>query len=105
MSQIDQVLAAARSLRLAGKTPSLALLKAKLKSVPMPILVQGLQRFKALSEEELEAIEVVPVTSSPANEQPQANLDELMTLRQQLQTLQTAYNELVQRVTKLEQQD
>ncbi|MCF1426403.1 MAG: hypothetical protein LPD71_03150 [Shewanella sp.] len=105
MSQIDQVLATARSLQLAGKTPSLALLKAKLKSIPMPVLVLGLQRFKALSVNELDAIEATFSPNQATENTPQVDSDELRVMRQQLKALQLAYNELALRVTKLERQD
>ncbi|MCL2912955.1 hypothetical protein L2725_04045 [Shewanella corallii] len=102
MSQIDQVLALARSLQLAGKQPSIALLKAKLKSVPMPVLIQGLQRFKSLSAEELAAlIPQVPVQPNAAVEQNEEQ-SELTQLREQVKKLESAYNELAQRVAELE---
>ncbi len=102
MSQIDQVLALARSLQLAGKQPSIALLKAKLKSVPMPVLIQGLQRFKSLSAEELAAlVPQVPVQQNAAAEQNEEQ-SELTQLREQVKKLESAYNELAQRVAELE---
>ncbi|MGL5046491.1 MAG: hypothetical protein ACRC6S_02650 [Shewanella sp.] len=49
MSPLDQVLAAARSLEACGKVPSLALIKTRLgSSLPLPILIQGLQQFKSM---------------------------------------------------------
>ncbi|MCL1036347.1 hypothetical protein L2750_04185 [Shewanella submarina] len=102
MSQIDQVLALARSLQLAGKQPSIALLKAKLKSVPMPVLIQGLQRFKSLSAEELAAlVPQVPMQPNAAAEQNEEQ-SELVQLREQVKKLESAYNELAQRVAELE---
>ncbi|MGL5359171.1 MAG: DNA-binding protein [Shewanella sp.] len=61
MSPIDQVLAAARALEANGKTPSLALLKTRLgSSLPLPLLIQGLQQFKAMPKAERERLGQLP---------------------------------------------
>lgn len=102
MSQIDQVLALARSLQLAGKQPSIALLKAKLKSVPMPALVQGLQKYKSLSEEELAAlVPQLPEPQAPASSEPSEAV-QIAQLHEQLNQLQADYQALALRVAELE---
>ncbi|KZK69956.1 hypothetical protein A1L58_01585 [Shewanella baltica] len=57
MSPLDQVLAAARSLEACGKVPSLALIKTRLgSSLPLPILIQGLQQFKSMPKADRERL-------------------------------------------------
>ncbi|BDM65334.1 hypothetical protein NFHSH190041_27860 [Shewanella sp. NFH-SH190041] len=102
MSQIDQIVSVARFLQLAGKTPTIALLKSQLKEMPMPLLIQGIQKFKSLSAAELAQISPSAAhneATSPAANQPSSELDEL---KQQLHRLQQAYDELAKRVAKLE---
>ncbi|MCE9685121.1 hypothetical protein LZP73_02700 [Shewanella sp. AS16] len=106
MSQIDQVLAAAKALADRGKLPSVALLKAQLSnSIPLPILIKGLQQFKAMpkaeqarlvGQVEVEA-EVIIADSSP--EQAVARLT------QELKQLKAAYQQLDARLTRLESQE
>ncbi len=61
MSSIDQVLAAARALEESGKEPTLALIKSRLgTSLPMPILIQGLQKFKSMPKAERERLTDLP---------------------------------------------
>ncbi|MEI6858593.1 MAG: hypothetical protein V5788_02170 [Shewanella sp.] len=57
MSPIEQILATAKSISIAGKKPSIALIKTKIGSnIPMPILIQGLQQFKAMDTNSVENI-------------------------------------------------
>lgn len=90
MSPLDQVLAAARSLESCGKTPSLALLKTRLgTSLPLPILIQGLQQFKAMSKAEREQLasleNAMPSDEAPTATPPSQMLQQLITEQQQLQ--------------------
>lgn len=63
MSNIDQVLAVARALEASGKEPSLALIKTRLgNSLPLPILIQGLQQFKAMPKAERERLAELKIT-------------------------------------------
>lgn len=102
MSSIDTVLSAAKALNESGKAPSVALLKSKLgNSIPMPLIIQGLQRFKAMSSNELadvaEFSAPTPIASAISVEQ------QIQSLTEQLKQLQDAYTELQHRVTQLEQ--
>lgn len=64
MSHIDQVLAVARALEASGKVPSLALIKTRLgNSLPLPILIQGLQQFKAMPRAERERFAELQITN------------------------------------------
>lgn len=64
MSPIDQVLAAARALEASGKVPSLALIKTRLgSSLPLPILIQGLQQFKSMPKADRERLAELQVIS------------------------------------------
>ncbi|WP_260865087.1 hypothetical protein [Shewanella sp. KCT] len=102
MSPLEQVLVAARKLSLAGKPPSLALIKASLgNSLPMPILVQGLQRFKSMSADEQAAI--VVTSSAPAsNVQSDDATPTLDQLAEQVARLTANQQALVQRISELE---
>ena len=71
MSPLDQVLAAAHSLEACGKVPSLALIKTRLgSSLPLPILIQGLQQFKSMPKADRERLAelqtISPTTDTPA---------------------------------------
>ncbi|WOT04254.1 hypothetical protein [Shewanella youngdeokensis] len=57
MSPLDQVLRAAKQLSDEGRTPTLALIKTKLGvSVPLPVLIQGLQQYKTMSSTDRDSI-------------------------------------------------
>ncbi|ACA87567.1 conserved hypothetical protein [Shewanella woodyi ATCC 51908] len=101
MSPLEQVLAAAKSITDAGKQPSLALIKTKLgNSVPMPILIQGLQQFKSMSQDAIEQLQALTadVSLSPKSEE----LSELDTLKLELKRLKEDYQQLNSRLTALE---
>ncbi|MCE9678145.1 hypothetical protein LZP69_02905 [Shewanella sp. AS1] len=100
MSPIEQVLNCAKEITLSGKTPSMALLKAKLgNSLPMPVLIQGLQRFKALSKEEVAALHFKPAVSKESQSDTPMSLE---TLQQNIRTLQSQHEVLLNRVAQLE---
>lgn len=104
MSPIEQVLAAAKSIANNGHTPSLALIKSRLgNSIPMPILIQGLQQFKALPKSEWqhlpELADIQSMAHVPSNDQP-----ELAQVLLQVITLQQHMTQLTQRVAELERQ-
>jgi hypothetical protein len=102
MSPIEHVISAAKSIAINGHTPSVALIKGRVGKIPMPIIVQGLQQFKALPKSEWQTIadfvapEQLGVT---ANEHPS-----LEVIASQQQVMQQQVNELLQRVALLEQQ-
>ena len=101
MSPIEQVLAAAQKLSLAGKSPSLALIKASLgNALPMPILVQGLQRFKAMSIEDRANIILNNATPPAATTPPEEAT--LAALQQEVNRLSTNQETLMARIAKLE---
>ncbi|GGB62306.1 hypothetical protein K8B83_09450 [Shewanella inventionis] len=104
MSPIEQVLAAAKSIAINGHTPSLALIKNRLGSrFPMPVLIQGLQQFKALPKSEwqnLPELADIPAPATQGNE-----LDSpVAQLQQQVDTMAQLINQLTCRITELEQQ-
>ena len=102
MSPIEQVLATAKSIASSGKTPSLALIKSRLgKQLPMPILVQGLQRFKALSKEEVAAL-VFDTTTIDNQEPEQTTTDTIAALATQITALQLQQLQLIARIEALE---
>ncbi|HAY96625.1 hypothetical protein [Shewanella sp.] len=73
MSPLDQVLATARSLEACGKVPSLALIKTRLgSSLPLPILIQGLQQFKSMPKADRERLAELQ-TISPTTDVPATN--------------------------------
>lgn len=104
MSPIEQVLAAAKSIAINGHTPSLALIKSRLGSrYPMPVLIQGLQQFKALPKSEwqnLPELSDIPTPESPSDELASP----IAQLQQQVDTMQQLINQLNNRVNELEQQ-
>lgn len=93
MSPLDQVLAAARSLEACGKVPSLALIKTRLgSSLPLPILIQGLQQFKSMPKADRERLTELQ-TISPTTDVPATNNTlTLAVLAERLQ-MQQAYFE------------
>ncbi len=101
MSPVDQVLAVAKQITTSGKTPSVALLKSRLgNSVPMPMIIQGLQRFKSLSKEEVDAL-----TTSQISSEKTGNSSQTMTLEalyQQVQQLRAEQQQLIEKVATLE---
>lgn len=94
MSPIDQVLAAARALEVSGKTPSLALLKTRLgTSLPLPLLIQGLQQFKALPKAERERLIEPPI--NPQASAPVTQTVSMTQLAEQLATQQAYFTQLI----------
>lgn len=103
MSPIEQVLAAAKSIANNGHTPSLALIKGRLgKSISMPILIQGLQQFKAMPKSEWQNIPElsdIPSADTLSTEQ----IDPVTKLQQQVNNMQQLIVQLSHRVNELEQ--
>lgn len=101
MSPIEQILAAAKSLSIAGKKPSLALIKTKIgNSVPMPILIQGLQQFKAM---DASSVEKIPnLDKLPPATVPDEARSEIEQLKAELAQLTLAYRNLNARLKQLE---
>ncbi|WP_442802080.1 MULTISPECIES: hypothetical protein [unclassified Shewanella] len=101
MSPLEHVLAAAKSVASTGKQPSLVLIKTKLgNSVPLPILIQGLQQFKSMSLESIAQIQT-PDTHllQPENTQEISELDKL---KQEIKQLKDIYQQLNIRISQLE---
>ncbi|MBV7317329.1 hypothetical protein [Shewanella sp. NIFS-20-20] len=106
MSQIEVVINQACQLAQAGKTPTLALIKSKVK-LPMPILVQGLQAFKQLNAQERQQrlSQAQPLLAPQAPASDTLSLEQqLAYLRSQQQEMQTTIDALHRRVSQLEQQ-
>ncbi|PKG56149.1 hypothetical protein CXF83_08010 [Shewanella sp. Choline-02u-19] len=108
MSPLDQVLCAAKQLSDEGKKPTLALIKTKLGvSVAMLTLIQGLQQYKSMNAVDKAAIPTkAQLTASaqaplqlPTNTQQQQRITQL---EQELLTLKTNYQAVINRLTALE---
>lgn len=92
MSPIDQVLAAARALEASGKVPSLALIKTRLgNSLPLPILIQGLQQFKSMPKAERERLAELPTINSTTQTATTGDTLTLAMLADRLQMQQTHF--------------
>lgn len=104
MSPIEQVLAAAKSIANNGHSPSLALIKGRLgNSIPMPVLIQGLQQFKALPKSEWQNIP--ELSDIPSTESlPAEQCDPVVKLQQQVSDMQQLIVQLTHRVHELELQ-
>ncbi|WP_417761042.1 hypothetical protein [Shewanella sp.] len=101
-SVIDQIIHTAAKLSQAGITPSTATVKAKMGGkIPMPQLIEGMARFKALSSEEVTQAAKVMIGSDdkPSTAAETARADDI---QQQLNQLQHAYKTLSERVAALE---
>lgn len=93
MSPLDQVLAAARSLEACGKVPSLALIKTRLgSSLPLPILIQGLQQFKSMPKADRERLAELQTISTTTDVPATNDTLTLAVLAERLQ-MQQAYFE------------
>lgn len=93
MSPLDQVLAAARSLEACGKVPSLALIKTRLgSSLPLPILIQGLQQFKSMPKADRERLAELQ-TISPTTDTPATNDTLTLAVLAERMQIQQAYFE------------
>ncbi|MGI1935615.1 hypothetical protein ACRN98_02515 [Shewanella oncorhynchi] len=93
MSPLDQVLAAARSLEACDKVPSLALIKTRLgSSLPLPILIQGLQQFKSMPKADRERLAELQ-TISPTTDVPATNDTLTLAVLAERMQMQQAYFE------------
>lgn len=107
MSPLDQVLCAAKQLSDEGKNPTLALIKTKLGiSVAMPILIQGLQQYKSMSDADKASIKTTAQINAAAKESlQQQSTDEhhrVAKLEQELVQLKSELKTVIQRLTILE---
>ncbi|MCL1143398.1 hypothetical protein [Shewanella gaetbuli] len=99
MSQIEQVIAAAKSIAIKGHTPTIALIKSRVGKLPMPAIVQGLQQFKAIPQSEWKNIADVNLDAENADNTPQPTIEELLSNQK---TMQQHIQALTDRVTELE---
>lgn len=104
MSPIEQVLATAKIIALSGHTPTLALVKSRLSNkLPMPLIIQGLQQFKAMPKSQWHAISdplaAQTATCEDNNNDPSIDLQQLLAHLNQLQAQVSA---LTLRVNTLE---
>ncbi|GIU34370.1 hypothetical protein L2719_01995 [Shewanella schlegeliana] len=109
MSPLEQVLSAAKKISDEGRTPTLALVKSKLgSSIPMPILIQGLQQFKSMSSDEIKALSAdcpVKAADDVAEQSAVASqADTIAKLEQELVDLKAEFNLLKQQLNNLEKQ-
>ncbi|WP_133406496.1 hypothetical protein [Parashewanella tropica] len=106
MSEINQVLQFAKRLHTSGKKPTTALLKAKLgKTIPMPLILKGLQQFNSLSEQEIRELVNDESTVVKAKTELSLSLEEqVKVLQQQVGQLQSQQSLLLNRIEQLEKQ-
>ncbi|ABV88217.1 hypothetical protein [Shewanella pealeana] len=109
MSPLEQVLSAAKKISDEGRTPSLALVKTKLgTSIPMPILIQGLQQFKSMSADDIKQLSadcsVQAVEDAPKQSLMAQQAYAITRLEQELSELRTEFGLLKQQLIKLEKQ-
>ena len=108
MSPIEQVLAAAKTIAMNGHTPTMALIKGKLGGrVPMPILIQGLQQFKAIPKEQWQTLpdlgDALETTKQATNDSPSMIEQQLMAQMQQMKIeFEAKIESLEKRVLQLE---
>ncbi|UJF23396.1 hypothetical protein [Shewanella sp. OMA3-2] len=101
MSPIEHVIAAAKAIAINGHTPNVALIKGRVGKVPMPLIIQGLQQFKAIPKSEWQAIaEFVPNEVSENESQNSLSLTEMA---EQQNKMQQQLDQLMSRITQLEQ--
>ncbi|GIU13566.1 DNA-binding protein [Shewanella sp. MBTL60-007] len=109
MSPLEQVLSAAKKISDEGRTPTLALVKSKLGSnIPMPILIQGLQQFKAMSADDIKTLSA-DCSVQPAEDAAELSIaanqaDKITRLEQELTELKAEFNLLKKQLNKLEKQ-
>lgn len=102
MSPIEHVIAAAKAIAINGHIPSVALIKSRVGKVPMPLIVQGLQQFKATPKSEWQGIaDFVP--SEVSESEPKNNIS-LTEVAEQQYKMQQQINQLISRITQLEQE-
>ena len=105
MSPIEQVLAAAKSIALNGHTPSLALIKGRLGNThPMPILVQGLQQFRAIPKSEWQSLPELSAIPAQQNDKASSTQMELAQVISKMDEMQNQIVELQQKILILEAQ-
>ncbi|NRD74843.1 hypothetical protein HQQ94_16775 [Shewanella sp. VB17] len=101
MSPLESVLAAAKSIANTGKKPSLALIKTKLGiNIPMPILIQGLQQFKSMSQDSITQIQTLDTCLSDTKHP--TPLSEIDVLALEIKQLKMLYQQLHNRTSQLE---
>ncbi|WP_299803337.1 hypothetical protein [uncultured Shewanella sp.] len=107
MSPLEKVLNAAKKISDEGRTPTLALIKIKLgNSIPMPILIQGLQQFKSMSAEDRAALSAqfsTTVDSEP-EKTPMDHTKKIEKLEQELADLRGEFDLLKTQFNQLEKQ-
>ncbi|MGS0690834.1 hypothetical protein [Shewanella sp. 30m-9] len=109
MSPIEQVLAAAKRLDDEGKAATLALIKTKLgNSIAMPILIQGLQQFKSMSNEDKKALSALISTAKESDDNAALSHSEqankITQLEQEFSLLKGEFSVLKQQYSELKQQ-
>ena len=104
ISPLENVLAAAKYIASTGKNPSLALIKARLgNNVPMPILIQGLQQFKSMSQDSIAQLQTLDTGLS--KKENTEELSEIDGLKLEIKQLNYLYQQLNIRTSQLETKD
>lgn len=96
-----EILNIAKALHQQGKTPTVALVKAKLsKRVAMPVIIQALQYFNNLSCEQVQSLSNSKLTSQN-NETPQEDDAVLQDMQKQIDRLSLQVQQLTAQVNQL----
>lgn len=101
MSQINQVVAIAAKLKAQDKPVTIAMLKSKLNSLPMPVLIQGLQRYKTMTMDEKRLL-VVTDNGEHTQENTLKNTTNTQAMQQSVKQLEDKYQQLAEKYQQLE---
>ena len=103
---MDRIILIAQQLSKEGKVPTTALIKARLpKDVPLPMIIQGLQKWKENPHKEIN-IQTEPALTACADSENSGNFDALLDARikQALTPLVAQINELKTKIAALQKQ-
>ncbi|WP_037443280.1 hypothetical protein [Shewanella mangrovi] len=104
-SVVEQVVIIAAKLHQSGITPSTALVKAKFGGkIPLPVLIDGMSRFKAMSDDEIEAAAHRANESVQNEAKVEQQTDDIAQLKAQMQQLLLSHQQLDARIAALESQ-
>lgn len=106
-SQIDIIVSLCQQIKAQGSTPSTGLIRAKLSNpLPLPVIIKGLQHWKANPEQEIASPAAKAQTHEQAlNDDELANItrSELSSLYSRIEQLETDFKALQTEVQALRQ--
>ncbi|WP_299495095.1 hypothetical protein [uncultured Shewanella sp.] len=102
MDPLDTIMITAHRIASSGKQPSLALIKRQLGTqYPMPVLIQGLQSYKAMSAQEKQALSQAILTFNDSHIKQETNIHNFETAVPTPEKTQAAILQLQQKVASL----